>query len=100
MQGMKEQSKLVLALLSDAVASDERNPRELLRRVESAVSALSLNGNLPQISREHGQGKAMVNDRLLKAIQKLKILVDKTDLNAKAQLAEMMPYYQQLAEKL
>ena len=42
----------------------------------------------------------MVNDRLLKAIQKLKILVDKTDLNAKAQLAEMMPYYQQLAEKL
>ena len=55
MRGMKEQSKLVLAVLRNAVASDGPNPKELLKQIESAVSSKPVNNNLGQTSREHGQ---------------------------------------------
>jgi hypothetical protein len=51
-------------------------------------------------SRERESGRASVNDRLLREIKKLQARKASPGFDAKAQLAELISYYERLAEKL
>jgi hypothetical protein len=100
MQGMKDQAKLAVDLLRTAVASRELNPKRLLETLESDAVALSVQDDAAASSRDRSRGKALVHDRLLKAVKRIRG-EDANDLVAlRGVLADLIPYYQRLAEKL
>jgi hypothetical protein len=100
MGGMKEQAKLAVQVLRDAGASHEQDSKRLLETVESQIASIAVKDESATSSQERERGKTMVNERLLRAIKKLRMRNATPGSDMKVQLAELISYYEQLAEKL
>jgi hypothetical protein len=100
MGGMKEQAKLVLEVLRDAGRSPEQDSGRLLDTIESRVASLSVKDKSAPSSKERDDGKAMANDRLLGAVKRLRVIRANAGVDVKAELAELITYYERLATKL
>lgn len=100
MTGMKEQAVLALQVLRAGVACREQDPGRLLEAVASQAVSMPVKGGFGPMSKEREDGKAMVNDRLLKSIQKLRSITTSPGFDAKSTLAELIGYYERLAQKL
>lgn len=100
MAGMKEQAKLAMRILRAAIASSERDSERLLEAVESQALAIPLKDQSGPSSHERRFGRKSVSDRLLGEIRKLRKSAGNPSIDIKAQLAELIRYYEQLAEKL
>lgn len=101
MGGMKEQAKLALQILHGARASREQDLGRLLDATESQAASMPLKDESVAVSsKEREMGKVNVNSRLLKEIKNLKIRKASPNFDVKGQLAELISYYERLAEKL
>ncbi len=100
MTGIKEQAKLALKVLRDAYDSPESNSGRLLAQVESQASSISDREQSALSPAEQENVKAMVKDRLLRSIKKLQLKKATPGFDSKTQIAELLTYYQRLAEKL
>jgi hypothetical protein len=100
MQGMKEQARVVLDLLRNAMASSDRDMGLLMEKLEAELASTPQQNGSVRASRDRDQGKAMVNDRLLKTVKKLQPRENGGNVDVKPQLAELITYYQRLTEKL
>jgi len=100
MGGIKEQAKLALQVLRDASTSREQDSGRLLEAVESQAASMPVKDESAPSPQEREDGKAMVNDRLLREIKKLRIRKSSPGFDVKGQLAELISYYERLAEKL
>lgn len=100
MGGMKEQAKLAVQVLRDAGSSHQQDSERLLDTVESQIASIPVEGESALSSQERERGKSMVNERLLRAIKKLRTRKASPGFDVKGQLAELISYYERLAEKL
>jgi len=100
MGGMKEQARVALRVLRDALNSREDDSERLLEAVEARASSLPVKDESAPSSHEFEFGKATVNDRLLREIKKLRQVKASPGFNVKSQLAELLSFYERLAEKL
>ena len=100
MGGMKEQAKLVLGVLRDAGSSPEQDSGRLLDAIELQIASLSIKDKSAPASKERDDGKAMVNDRLLDAVKRLRVKRANAGVDVRTELAELITYYERLATKL
>jgi hypothetical protein len=100
MGGMKEQAKLALQILRNVSTSREQDLTRLLDAVESQVASMPVKDESASPSHEREFGRASVNDRLLGEIKKLQMRKTSPGFDVKGQLAELISYYERLAEKL
>jgi len=100
MSGMKEQAKLAVQVLRDASTSREQDSGRLLEAVESQAASMPVKDKSAPSSPEREFGRASVNDRLLREIKKVRMSKASPGFDVKGQLAELISYYERLAEKL
>jgi hypothetical protein len=100
MGGMKDQAKLALQILRDARASRESDAAQLLKLLESQAAAMLVKDQSVTSAQEREDGKAMVNERLLRSIKKMRMRKASPGFDVDRQLGELISYYERLAEKL
>lgn len=100
MGGMKEQATLALRVLRDASASREQDSGRLLEAAESQAASMPVKDESAPSPQEREDGRAFLNDRLLREIKKLRMRKASPGFDVKSQLAELISYYERLAEKL
>lgn len=96
-EGIKEQIKLALPILRNALSSSEDADNVLLA-AESQVKNLPTEANNSRLSPDYRDGRDVMKQSLGESIQKLKKKTAKP--NHKAEIKELMEFYEQLLTKI
>ncbi|HEY0005031.1 MAG TPA: hypothetical protein VGB17_09495 [Pyrinomonadaceae bacterium] len=99
--GIKEQIRLVLPILHNALKSSQSNSENVLRRLESQASLLPTKDDHVALLPQRQGGRAWVKGKLQREIQYLKSRSNTVDgFDLRGQLIELIASYNQLLSRL